>query len=136
MSEHPAIMPSVFPSKVLGHAGASRRIAIPIPQLSTPIPCAESALEGAIAGVERHPDPSIAKADNVGAPVAGQVGQEAWVLLDAPAAGVIAEVIDHQLRRLEGAVAIIERYPDPGIAKADDVGPPVAGQVGQEARVL
>jgi hypothetical protein len=43
---------------------------------------------------ERHPYADIPEADDVGAVVAGQVGEEPRVLLDALAAGVVAEVRD------------------------------------------
>src|SRR4051812_49119820 len=53
-----------------------------------------------------------------------------------PPAGVVAEVRHDHRRRLEGAVAVVERDPAPGVAEADDVRPPVARQVGEEAGVF
>ena len=91
-------------------------------------------LERAVAVAQRRPHAGVAEADDVGAAVAGDVGQEARVLVDAPAAGLEAEVGEHELRRLEGAVAVAQRRPHAGVAEADDVGPAVAGDVGQEAR--
>src|SRR5436190_619175 len=41
-------------------------------------------LEGAVPVPERDVDAGVAEADDVGAAVPGQVGEEAWVLLDAP----------------------------------------------------
>ena len=41
--------------------------------------------------------PASPKPDDVGPAVAGQVGEEAGVLLDPPAAGVVGEVVDHLL---------------------------------------
>ena len=84
----------------------------------------------------RDLDAGVAEADDVGAAVAGDVGQEARVLVDAPAAGVVAEVGDDQLRRVEGAVGVGARDLDAGVAEADDVGAAVAGDVGQEPRML
>jgi hypothetical protein len=40
------------------------------------------------------PHPGVAEAYDVGSPVAGQAGQEARVLLHAPPAGLVAEVVD------------------------------------------
>ena len=56
--------------------------------------------------------------------------------IDPPAAGVVAEVVDDQLRGGEGAVGLGARHPDTGVAEADDVGSAAPGGVGQEARML
>ncbi len=90
----------------------------------------------AVAVAQRRPHAGIAEADDVGLAVAGDVGQEARVLVHPPAACFEAEVCQHELRRLERAVAVAERRPHAGVAEADDVGLAVAGDVGQEARVL
>ena len=81
-------------------------------------------------------DAGVAEADDVGPAVAGEVGEQARMLVDPPAAGLEAEVGEHELRRLERAVAVAERDLHAGVAEADDVGPAVAGDVGQEPRVL
>ena len=75
------------------------------------------------------------EADDVGSPVAGGVGEEAWMLVDAPAARRVAEVRDHQLRRLVGAVGERARRVDAGVPAADYVEAPVPGGVGEEPRV-
>ncbi len=67
-----------------------------------------------------EPDPGISEADDVRATVARHVGEEARVLFDTPPGGV-TEIPDDQLWCLEGAVAVIERDPDPGVSEADDV---------------
>ena len=92
-------------------------------------------LEAAVAVAERDVDAGVAEADDVGAPVAGDVGEQAWVFVGAPAAGLVAEVVEDELRGGEGAVAVAERDVDAGVAEADDVGAAVTGDVGQEARV-
>ena len=46
------------------------------------------------------------------------------------------KLLQHQLRRLEGPVAVAERRPDAVIAEADDVRPAVAADVGEETGVL
>src|SRR4051812_18839259 len=86
-------------------------------------------LEGAIAIIERHPYPGITKADNVRSPVARSEEYSAGKHVNPPPAGVIAEIPNHHLGCLEGAIAIIERHPYPGITKADNVRSPVACQV-------
>ena len=68
-------------------------------------------------------------------PIAGGVGQEPRMPIHPPAAGVVAEVVDDQLRRLEAAVGLSARHPDAGVAEADDVGRTIAGGVGQEPRM-
>jgi len=52
----------------------------------------------------RQPHAGVAKADDVGSPVAGGVGQEPRMPIDPPAARIIAEVCDHQSWGVEGAV--------------------------------
>ena len=73
------------------------------------------------------PDSGVPEADDVGASIAGHVGQEARVAVDAPAAGVIAEVVTTRC----GASNCHrpERHRDAAIAEADDVGASIAGQV-------
>ena len=51
--------------------------------------------EGAVAVAERDVDAVVAEADDVGAAVAGEVGEEAGVLVDAPAP-VVAEVVENE----------------------------------------
>ena len=78
----------------------------------------------------------VAEADDVGPAVAGGVGQEPRVLLHPPAACLVPEVVHHAAQRIEGAVRLCPRHVHAGVAEADDVGPAVAGGVGQEPRVL
>src|SRR5205823_5676700 len=84
----------------------------------------------------RDVDAGITEADDVGAPVPGGVDEQTRVLVDAPAAAVVAEVVDHELWRAECAVRSCLRDVDAGITEADDVRSPVAGGVGQEAGML
>ena len=93
-------------------------------------------LEGAVAVIERDPDPGVSKADDVRAAVAREIGEETRVLINPPAPSVIAEIRNHKLWRLEGAIAVVERDPDPRASEADDVRAAVASEVGQEAWVL
>ena len=53
--------------------------------------------------------------------------------VDPPPAGLEAEVSQHDPWGLKGAVAVVERRPHACVAEADDVGPAVAGDVGEEA---
>ncbi len=93
-------------------------------------------LEGAVAVVQRGPDARVSEADDVGAAVAGEVGEEARVFLGPPAARVVAEVLDDEPRALERAVAVVEGHPHPGVSEPDDVRTAVAGEVGEKARML
>src|SRR5439155_17236742 len=90
-------------------------------------------LEGAVAVSEGDVDAGVAEADDVGAAVAREVCEEAGVLVDVPAARLFAEVGEDELGGAERAVAVAERYIDPGVAEADDVGPAVAPEVCEEA---
>ena len=84
----------------------------------------------------RDPDARVAESDNVEPTVACRVGQEPWMPLDAPPAGVVAEVVDYARDRAEAAVRLGERHIHPGVAESDDVGAAIAGDVDDEARVL
>ena len=92
--------------------------------------------ERAVGVCQRHVHAGIAEADDVGAAVAGDVGEEARMFLDPPAASLEAEVGQHGPGRAERPIAVAERDIHPGVAEADDIGAAVAGDVGEEARVL
>ena len=93
--------------------------------------------ERAVAVAERDIDAGVAEADDVGAAVAGDVGEEARMLVDPPAAGSKPKsVMTGTGVKCERAVAVAERDVHAGVAEADDVGAAVAGQVGEEARML
>ena len=47
-----------------------------------------------------------------------------------------SEVLHNEIRRAERAVRLRNRSVDAGGAEADDIGPAVAGRVGEKARVL
>jgi hypothetical protein len=78
-------------------------------------------LEGPITVVERDPDPCVSEPDNIRPSVAGQVGEEARVPFDPPAAGHIAECGNHEVGGLEGPVAVIEGTPDPCVSEPDNI---------------
>ena len=88
--------------------------------------------------LERDVHAGVAEADDVGAAVAGDVGEEAWMLVDAPAAGLEAEIREHGLRlERERAVAVAQRDVHAGVAEARRCRrgrSPV--QVGEQARML
>lgn len=58
------------------------------------------------------------------------------MVLDAPAAGSVAKVINNPADRAEGSVPIIDRYIHAGVAKADDIGPSVTSQIGEETGMV
>ena len=82
-------------------------------------------------------DARAAEAEDVDASVAGDVGQEARVAVDSPAARilVVPESAAYQLGLLEAAVAFVARHPDAFVAEADDVRVLIAGDVGEETEV-
>ena len=57
------------------------------------------------------------------------------MLVDPPAARIVAEIVDDELERAERAVGLGARDIDPGIAEAHDVGPTVARRVRHETRM-
>ncbi len=91
-------------------------------------------LERAVAVAERRPDAGVAEADDVGPAVAGEVGEEARMAARRASPGRSRSRRATSLRA-ERAVAVVDSDPDAGVAEADDVGAPVAGDVGDEARV-
>ena len=92
-------------------------------------------LEGAVAVAERNPNAGVAEPNDVGLAVAGDVDDEAGVLVHAPPL-VVSEVCNDEFRRLERAVAVADGGPDAGVAEPNDVGLAVAGHVDDEAGVL
>ena len=79
----------------------------------------------------------IAETDDVRPPDTAQVGEEARMHVDAPAAGFVAEVADdgHRLEA-ERPVAVAVGDVDARVAEADDVGATVASHVREEAWVF
>ena len=92
-------------------------------------------LERAVSIAQGNPDTVIPKSDDVCSPVAGEVGDHSRVLVDAPTL-VVAQIGEDELRLLEAAVAIAQGDPHAVGAKAEDVGLAVAGDIGDEARML
>ena len=84
----------------------------------------------------RDVDPGVAEADDVSAAVTGDIGEEAGVPVDPPAAGLGAEVVDGRHGRVgEGAVSVGQRDVDAGVAEPDDVGAAVTGDVRQQPQM-
>jgi hypothetical protein len=78
--------------------------------------------------------PVVAEADEVGASVAVDVGDEARVAVDTPA-GSVAERRAHAFRSGEAATRLPARHPDAVVAEAHEVGTAVATEVGDQALV-
>src|ERR1700745_1523397 len=87
--------------------------------------------ERAVAVAQRDVHAGIAEGHNVGTPGPAQIGEQAWMLIDAPS-GVEAEIGDHETRGLKSAVAIAERDVDARIAETHDVRAAVSGEVAAE----
>src|SRR5262250_981462 len=93
-------------------------------------------LEGAVAVAKRGPHPVISEGDNVCTAIAGEVGEEARMLLDTPYPGLITETFVDEVWVLKGAVVVAERGPHPVISKDDNARTAIAPQVGEEVRML
>ena len=85
-------------------------------------------LERAVAVAQRHPDAVVAEADDVGAAVAGDVGEEARMFVHAPAAGVGPKSSSTGPRQPERAVAVAQRDEDAVSPKPTMSGPAVAAR--------
>ncbi len=118
---------------VAGHIQHEARVLIDAPALViSQVHDHESRrLEGAVAIAQGRPHAGIAESDQVGLAVSGDVGHEARMLIDAPAL-VISQVRDDELDGLEGAIPVVPRRPDAGIAETDNVRAAVPGQVREE----
>ena len=77
-----------------------------------------------------------AKADHVGATIAGEVSGETRVLERSPTAGAVPERAQDEPSGGEAAVAPAQRRPHAGLTEADDVGRAVTGEVSQQPDVL
>ena len=90
--------------------------------------------ERAVAIAQRDPHTVLTKADDVGKSAVCQVRKKSRVTVDAPVLRV-AIVRDGDLRPLKRAVAVADRRPHILVAEADDVGPAIAVEIDDEARV-
>jgi hypothetical protein len=86
-------------------------------------------LECAVAPAQRDPYAGVPESDDVEYACPREVGQESRMLVDPPAAGIIAEILHDALRRPEPAVAVAERDPNAIVKEADDVGDAVAAEI-------
>src|SRR5690242_7479500 len=93
-------------------------------------------IERSIAVGERDVDAVVAEPDDVLATVASDVGEKAWMPVDAPSSSIEAQVVDDRYRlEVERAVAVAQRDVEPVVAESDDVRATVAGDVGEKSRV-
>src|SRR5262245_3425760 len=92
--------------------------------------------ERAVALAERDEHAIIAEADDVDAADAADIGEEARMAVDSPAACVEPEIADDRHRReVERAVAPAKRNEHAVVPKSDDVRKSIAVDVENEARV-
>src|SRR5262245_47223095 len=93
--------------------------------------------ECAVALAERDEYAVVAKAYDIAAADAADVGHETRMFVDAPTAGIKAKVVDDgNGREVERAVALAERDEHAVIAEPDDVNAADAADIGEEPRVL
>src|SRR6266508_1514669 len=93
-------------------------------------------IEPAVGAPERNEHELVAERHDVDAAIAVDVAEQPRVLLNAPAARLIGEVVDHRLRRIEPAVGAPERDEHKLVAERHDVGTAVAVDVPEQPRVL
>src|SRR5690349_18466231 len=88
---------------VAGHIGQQPQVAVHTPALvqTERLQHKSRGGEAASSVAKRRPDPVIAKADDVRAPIAGQIDDEARMKGHLPAASIDAEIPQHAARRGE-----------------------------------
>lgn len=87
-------------------------------------------LEGSVAIIGCNIYPGVSEANNVRTAITQYIGQETLVPVDTPSPGVVAKVIDNQLYRLEGSVAVVGRDIHPGVAESNNVWEAIAHHIG------
>src|SRR3981189_3563144 len=92
--------------------------------------------ERAVAVAQCHVYAGVAEGHDIRKAVAAQVREHARMLVNAPAARLESEVCEHELRILEGAVAVAEGGPDTVVPEADDIREAAAREGTEETRVL
>ena len=81
-----------------------------------------------------HHHSVVPEPQQIGPAIAGEIRDEALMLLHAPAL-VEAEAGQHERRRREAARAVTQGDPHPVVAEPDDVAASLPGQVGQHPRM-
>src|SRR6266568_6145920 len=92
--------------------------------------------ERPVAVAQRNVDPRIAEADDVRAAIAAKIGKKARVLLHAPSTRFVTEVGEHELRIGERPVELAQSRPYAVVAETHNIRTLIAGDVGEQARVL
>lgn len=80
-------------------------------------------------------DSGSATAYDIHLPVARQVGDEARVLVNAPATGAVAEVVDDGLDGGKCTVVLVDAYEDMAFTESYDIGETIPCGVAEEAKV-
>ena len=124
-------------SSVTGKVGDETRVLVDLPSLSGPevVDHQVDRTKSTASRVQRGVYSSTATPNNVDLSVAGQVSDEAGVLIDAPATRAVAEVVDDGLGGCEGSVPIVAADEDVALAESYDIHTAVAYDVAHEAEV-
>ena len=85
--------------------------------------------------VQRGVNPSTATTEDVNLPVTRQVSNEAGVLVDAPATGAVAEVVDDCLDGRESSISGVAAKEDVVFAESYDIWTAISCGVTEEAKV-
>lgn len=76
--------------------------------------------------------PSISETHDIASPDASYVSQITKVLVHAPRAGIVPEIVQDELRLCEAVVAVVEGNQDAVVSESDDVGGFAASYVAEE----
>src|SRR6266508_507180 len=93
-------------------------------------------IEPAVGAPERDEYMLVAERHDVGAAVAVDVAEQPQVLVNAPAARLVGEVVEHCPRRIEPAVGAPERDEHKLVAERHDVGAAIAVDVPKQPQML
>ena len=124
-------------SFVAGQVGNKARVLVDLPPLSGSevVDRERDGTKSAVSLVQGGVNSSTATTEDVNLPVTRQISNEAGVLVDAPAAGAVAEVFDNALYRRESSVSVVAAEEDGIFAESYDVLTAVSCGVAKEAKV-
>jgi len=91
--------------------------------------------ERPIAFIQRHIHPIMGTSNNIGLSIACQVGDEAWIRLDAPAPCTVAEVVDNRFSEAECSVAVVATDHHVVLPEANDIGSSITRDISEETKV-
>jgi len=91
--------------------------------------------ERSTAVVQRCINSSITTSNDIGPSIARQIGDETWMLVDAPPPCTVAEVVNNSSTGGESSIAIVATDQHVILSEADDIESSIAHDVSEEAKV-